>query len=134
MGHAYLINTGLKAHLMLCAIMVYLQNLFSRKHPFPFFAKVARISPRYKMQLLGCLRNFKIRIDKNAPARGRSTLFTQSQFCGSASRVHLWGGRPVTAVKVREKTEGEEKPQRADKSAILISGCSVLMRLASRMR
>ena len=35
--------------------MVYLQNLFSRKHRFPFFAKVARISPRYKMQFFGCL-------------------------------------------------------------------------------
>ena len=59
MVHANLIHTGLKAHLMLCAIMVYLQNLFSRKHRFPFFAKVARISPRYKMQLLGCLPPWK---------------------------------------------------------------------------
>ena len=55
MGHSYLIHAGLKAHLMLCAIMVYLQDLFSRKHRFPFFAKVARISPRYKMQFFGCL-------------------------------------------------------------------------------
>lgn len=59
MGHANLIHTGLKAHLMLCTIMVYLQNLFSRKHRFPFFAKVARISPRYKMQFFGCLRNYR---------------------------------------------------------------------------
>ena len=39
MDLANLIHTGLKAHLMLCAIMVYLQNLFSRKHRFPFFCK-----------------------------------------------------------------------------------------------
>ena len=39
MGHANLIHTGLKAHLMLCAIMVDLQDLFSRKHRFPFFCK-----------------------------------------------------------------------------------------------
>ncbi len=55
MGHTNLIHTGLKAHLMLCAIMADLQDLFSRKHRFPFFAKVARISPRYKMQFFGCL-------------------------------------------------------------------------------
>ena len=55
MGHANLIHTSLKAHLMLGAIMVDLQDLFSRKHRFPFFAKVARISPCYKMQFFGCL-------------------------------------------------------------------------------
>ena len=39
MGHTNLIHTGLKAHLMLCAIMADLQDLFSRKHRFPFFCK-----------------------------------------------------------------------------------------------
>ena len=47
---------------------------------------------------------------------------------------HSLGDWPVIVVNVRLKTEGEEKPQLEETSAIFISGCSVIRRLASSTR
>ena len=51
-----LIKTFTIAHLVLLAILVYRKDFFSCHHMHHFFANVARISPGYNMQFIGCLR------------------------------------------------------------------------------
>ena len=54
---------------------------------------------------------------------------TQNQFF-----TQSLGSCPAMAVKVRLKTEGDEKPQLAETSAIFMPGFSFIRRLASSTR
>ena len=55
--------------------------------------------------------------------------FTQNQFF-----THSLGDWPVMVINVRLNTEGDEKPQLDETSAIFIPGCSLITRLASSTR